>query len=479
MDVLLRESAADRTMGWRALLESEPGLVLWAILSNRAWREGPPSSKDDVADWLRDEGPHAFAADRLGTPPADAPAAEILDRLADCALRSLQVASLAAEAAAKAGAAAEAVWLLGLLHNAAEWLELATDQAWEPSCDAGHRSVPDWLVAWQDRVRSQENGSEGPTSDATAGWVADACRSIAATASASEWSAAGDDTAAKLADGDAIRRRWRMDVLIPRDLLRQVCRRLSRLEQLETEFQTVLEKEKLESLKTLAYGASHEINNPLANISTRAQTLLRDERDPERRQKLAVINSQAFRAHEMIADMMLFARPPQLQRTSVDLTRMIDTVLAELRSEASEQSTRLQRVSADRPVLVQADENYLAVALKAICTNALEAVQGGGRIDVSCGPVESKPTGEHRPDEVSICVQDTGPGISAEARRHLFDPYFSGREAGRGLGLGLSKAWRLVTDHGGRIEVDSLEGQGSTFTIYLTHEACPETPTAP
>jgi hypothetical protein len=97
-------------------------------------------------------------------------------------------------------------------------------------------------------------------------------------------------------------------------LLPRLIRRLSRLDRLEREYSAELEREKLEALKELAYGASHEINNPLANISTRAQTLMREETDPERRRKLAVINAQAFRAHEMISDMMLFARPPMLER---------------------------------------------------------------------------------------------------------------------------------------------------------------------
>jgi signal transduction histidine kinase len=66
-----------------------------------------------------------------------------------------------------------------------------------------------------------------------------------------------------------------------------------------------------------------------------------------------------------------------------------------------------------------------------------------------------------------VAVADTGPGIPNEVRRHLFDPYFSGREAGRGIGLGLSKTWRIVTEHGGRIDVDSQVEHGATFRIRL------------
>jgi signal transduction histidine kinase len=243
-------------------------------------------------------------------------------------------------------------------------------------------------------------------------------------------------------------------------------RRLARLHQLETDFQRTLEHEKLESLRVLAYGASHEINNPLANISTRAQTLLREESDPERRRKLAVINSQAFRAHELIADMMLFARPPQLRRVPVDLVAMVDALLAEIATDAQSQGTTIARVTSNEPVWVSADEGHLAVAVKSLVTNSLEAIGAGGRIEIS---VRSIPSGSQPNDGsgAEIQVADTGPGISPEIRRHLFDPYFSGREAGRGIGLGLSKCWRIVTEHGGRIEVASEPHRGTTFTIRL------------
>ncbi len=103
--------------------------------------------------------------------------------------------------------------------------------------------------------------------------------------------------------------------------------RLARLERLEFSFQSDLEQQKLAALKELAYGAGHEINNPLANISARAQTLLQDEPDPQRRRRLAAINSQAFRAYEMIADMMLFARPPQPRLERLDAGDIVSRVV--------------------------------------------------------------------------------------------------------------------------------------------------------
>ena len=68
---------------------------------------------------------------------------------------------------------------------------------------------------------------------------------------------------------------------------------------------------------------------------------------------------------------------------------------------------------------------------------------------------------------MQIRISDDGPGITPEERRHIFDPFYSARQAGRGLGLGLSKAWRIITNHGGRIEVESQPGHGATFLITL------------
>src|SRR5216110_4006107 len=86
-----------------------------------------------------------------------------------------------------------------------------------------------------------------------------------------------------------------------------------------SDFASTVEAAKLQALYNFAYGLSHEINNPLANIATRAQTLLVDEKDADRRRKLATIVQQAFKAHEMIADLMLFARPPTMRPQAVDL----------------------------------------------------------------------------------------------------------------------------------------------------------------
>lgn len=249
----------------------------------------------------------------------------------------------------------------------------------------------------------------------------------------------------------------------PAALFPKLVGRLRQLAILEQEFDRQLEREKLAAMRQLAYGASHEINNPLANIATRAQTLLTDETEPVRRRMLSTISSQAFRAHEMISDMMLFAKPPRLTRESIDLVQVINGVLDELKSELPGRNVSFLLSTRGHPRKSHIDGTHMAVALKSICRNAIEAMQGDGRIDISIDFSLAA--------AASIYLRDTGPGITSEIRRHVFDPFFSGRDAGRGLGFGLCKAWRIINDHGGSVEVENHEDGGALFVVRLPHQA--------
>ncbi len=226
------------------------------------------------------------------------------------------------------------------------------------------------------------------------------------------------------------------------------------------DFSAQLERQKLEAMKELAYGASHEINNPLANIAARAQTLLRDESSPERRRALEAIHQQAMRAHEMISDLMLFARPPKLAIEPVDLVELVRGVADGLQEQCQRRSIRVALHLPATPCVIQGDAQQLAVAITALVVNSAEAIGKDGAIEITLEEIG--------PDGMAaIEVADTGPGISAEVRRHLFDPFYSGREAGRGLGFGLSKCWRIVTDHEGSIVVEDSTSAGARISLRL------------
>ena len=185
------------------------------------------------------------------------------------------------------------------------------------------------------------------------------------------------------------------------------------------DFERRVEEEKLAALVELAYGASHEINNPLANIATRAQVLLRDEVHPERRRMLTAIHAQAMRAHEMIADLMLFARPPRLVLVDVDLHEMARQLAGEWRRAAEEQLTELAVSVGEGVLLCRADRTQLAVAIAALVRNSLEALGSGGLVEIR---IQSPETGDghsagSRPRFREVIVGDNGPGMSPELRQ--------------------------------------------------------------
>jgi signal transduction histidine kinase len=260
-----------------------------------------------------------------------------------------------------------------------------------------------------------------------------------------------------------------------------------------------LESLKLTAMKELAYGASHEINNPLANIAARAQTLLRDETAPERRHALEAIHRQAMRAHEMISDLMLFARPPALVTELIDLRLVVEDVLAELAESFHQRAVQLLWKRPELAFDCLGDPGQLAVAIMAVCTNSLEAIGTGGEVVVSLRRSADHSSADDQaadcqisiPDEplspvewLVLEIADDGPGISEQVRPHIFDPFFSGREAGRGLGFGLSKCWRIITQHGGTVDASNRPEQcpsasGACVVIRLpaSHDADSEEPT--
>ena len=139
-----------------------------------------------------------------------------------------------------------------------------------------------------------------------------------------------------------------------------------------------------------------------------------------------------------------------------------------LRDRSIECKVRIEQQLDDEIPEIAADPTQLSVALHSILQNAIQAIQEDGTITISAkgGGV---PPHQHA---VTIRVQDSGPGIPEPTRLHLFDPFFSGREAGRGLGFGLSKAWRIVHEHGGRLEVENVsDGGGTVFTMRVPSQA--------
>ena len=302
---------------------------------------------------------------------------------------------------------------------------------------AGGRSSPDRAVAWLERLdRCGRAGAAGTGS--TPGAMTDG-----------EWSAGAVSAGRFTASPEAL-------------VLRDAVGRAVASTEEASRFAAAVAEARLEAMRELAYGAGHEINNPLANIATRAQALLLDEADAERRRRLSTIVDQAFRARDMIGGLMLFARPPKSQPAAADAGVIVAAAVELGRPAAAAKGASIMLSPAESPIEVVVDRVQIEEAVRGIVVNAIEAVDNGGEIGVAVRRHQG-------PDGAScrITVVDGGRGMDAETIRRAFDPFFSGREAGRGAGLGLSKAWRLIEASGGDVVLESRPGHGTQVTILL------------
>jgi signal transduction histidine kinase len=220
----------------------------------------------------------------------------------------------------------------------------------------------------------------------------------------------------------------------------------------------VIREAKLNALVELAAGAGHEINNPLAVISGNAQRLLRTEQDDERADSLRAIVRQTQRITTILRDLMQFARPVRPDKQTVPACELLNAVREELIPFAEEKGVRFELVNARADVYLDADPKQIHHAIVSVTRNGIEAAGDGGWVRLVC---------ESHPGSVEFIVEDSGPGLDAEIAEHAFDPFFSGRSAGRGRGLGLSTAWRLARENGGDVRLETTPDGPTRFVVSV------------
>jgi len=226
--------------------------------------------------------------------------------------------------------------------------------------------------------------------------------------------------------------------------------------------QRLIRSERLATVGRMAAQITHEVRNPLASIGLYAE-LLGDEiaeKGPEPRRLLSSIASEVDRLTEITENYLRFARFPEAKLEPEDLGAVVESVLEFSRAELAQAGISLDIAVASGLPEIAGDESQLRQALMNLVRNAREAMAGGGRLQVSVDAGEG---------QVRLRLSDTGAGIADGDLAKIFDPFFSTKDKGTGLGLALVQ--QIVAEHAGRIDVESTPGRGTTFTLTFPARA--------
>jgi nitrogen-specific signal transduction histidine kinase/CheY-like chemotaxis protein len=238
--------------------------------------------------------------------------------------------------------------------------------------------------------------------------------------------------------------------------------------------QELRQSQKLDAIGHLTGGVAHDFNNILTVITGTVE-ILADAvaHSPQLAAIARMIDDAAWRGADLIKQLLAFARKQPLQPQSTDVNRLVLDTAKLLRPTLGESVEIKMTLEEDAwPAMI--DPSQLGTALINLAVNARDAMPGGGKLiietgnvmlDASFATIHAEEVGP-RP-YVMIAVTDTGVGIPADIRDRVFEPFFTTKEVGQGTGLGLSMVYGFVKQSGGHIKIDSEEGHGTTFKLYL------------
>ncbi len=236
------------------------------------------------------------------------------------------------------------------------------------------------------------------------------------------------------------------------------------LKKLEATQEDLIQAEKLTSLGQMAASIAHEVNNPLAGVLIYTKLLAKNisAENIGKEKSLDYLNkmdTELTRSSKLIRNLLDFARQSTPTLRLVDINQVIEQAFGVVGHQADLQNIKVIReLSPDIPE-VMADFDQLQQVFTNLIMNAIQAMPEGGGLTLH--------TSIGNNGQLKIEVEDTGSGISQENMRKLFTPFFTTKEKGKGVGLGLAVAYGIIQRHHGRIEVQSKEGKGTTFTIYM------------
>ncbi|HZZ82632.1 MAG TPA: ATP-binding protein [Gemmataceae bacterium] len=217
--------------------------------------------------------------------------------------------------------------------------------------------------------------------------------------------------------------------------------------------------EHLAGLGKMLAGVAHEVRNPLAAIRSTVQLWQRLPDSARTSESLAAVVQAVDRLAAIVSRLLLFSRVDNAERLPVDINRVLTETLNLVRAQASEQGIEIEIRLSDRLPAVSGSASALGQVLLNLITNAMQVMPSGGALTCTTAEYDGK---------VELVIADTGPGIGKEERTHLFEPFFTTRPDGTGLGLALCR--EIVTNHGGTIEYVAKDSPGATFRILLPIE---------
>jgi two-component system, NtrC family, sensor kinase len=228
---------------------------------------------------------------------------------------------------------------------------------------------------------------------------------------------------------------------------------------LQSAQQQLVQSEKLAAVGQLTAGIVHDVKNPLAVIKGLAESL---QEEPNlgtyAKKDLSVIRESATKANQIVSDLLTFSRQSTPEMQQQDLKATVEAALRITAFLSRKAKVQVSAALPEHSVYVTYDAQQIEQVLINLIQNAIQAMPQGGTLRVSLSQAD---------EAVALAVQDTGIGISPENLHRIFDPFFTTKPEGEGTGLGLSVGYGIITRHHGRIDVDSVVGQGTTFTILL------------
>lgn len=258
-------------------------------------------------------------------------------------------------------------------------------------------------------------------------------------------------------------------VEIVRDITSDVSEHVEqRARAIKDDLARAAQEDRLTSLGRLVASVCHEINNPISSIVTFNKLILSHLQENslppegvkgfERYLELSV--KEALRCGDIVKTLLTFARQKKIEAGRIDLKEMLNTIIMLVSHQLQMAEVSVALEMPQGPFTAWGDHALMQQCLMNLIFNAMESMPGGGAITIQ-GKMEKTP------DKIRLSITDTGQGIAQEDLTRIFEPFYSTKHAGKGVGLGLSMVYGIIREHNGTIEVDSHPGRGTTFTMTL------------